>query len=190
MLCYKTCMISSSACCDQDVVNIIKAVFCPAEILEVYGSVFIKINLDCIMNSLRLFINFFQHEMRIAALFCCFSTPCYFMDFFCDFLIIMIIESDAVFLDNSKFIIIHDVNLACTVDDSRNIGSNEVFSLAQTDNQRIILLRADNGIRIGIIHEYQTVRALNFSQYFSDSRKEIAIIKFFCKMCNNFGICF
>ena len=155
-------MISSTASDDIYFVESFNILFCPFKFIEYNSSViFIEAWRNCISYSFWLFINFFEHEMFIAAFFCCFSIPIYFEYFFSNRIAFSISYPNAIFFNYCDFAIIHDVCATSISDDCWNIRSNEVFTITKTDNEWIIFFCADKCIWIILAHEYERVRTFN-----------------------------
>ena len=74
-----------------------------------------------VTNGFRLFMNFLEHEMLIAALFCCLSIPCDFKYFLGNGLALAVSDLDTVLAYNGKFAVPHDVGTACTGDNRGDI---------------------------------------------------------------------
>ncbi len=185
---YEAGVVGGAAGGDEDVVDAVEAFFRPAQVVEVDRAVFVQMNLHGIMDSLGLFVNFFQHEMREAAFFCCFSTPFHFLHFFGDRISFGIIEGNAISLHHSQLAVVDDVDAAGVIDDGRDIGGDEVFAFAKADDQRIVFLGANDGVRHVFIHDYQAVGAFDDSEHFADGGEEITVVHFFQEVRYHFGV--
>ena len=190
VLCHQACMVGGAAGSDEDIVNVIEAFFSPVQVRECNGAVLVQVNLHGVSDCFGLFEDFLQHEMGITALFCCFRRPCDLLDFLPDRLSVFIINGYAVLLHHCQFFIIQNVDIPGVVDDCGNIGGNEVFTFAQTDNEGIVLLGADNGVRVGAVHDNKAVGAFDDGKHLADGGEEIAVVQFFQQMGYDFRIRF
>ncbi len=66
-----------------------------------------------------------------------------------------------IFRYDSNFAVVQDIRIAGVIDNSRNVGSDEVFAFAKTDYERVILLRANNAGRIVGTHNNQRIGTFN-----------------------------
>ena len=190
MLSHKAGMISGTACGNQDIINVFQIRLSPVQIVKAYHAILIHMNGCGVADCLRLFINFLEHEMRISVLFCRFRSPCHFLNFFGYRKSFGIKYGHLILLDYGDFIIIDNKNTSGLVNNCRNIRSDEVFSFAQADDQRVGFLCTDNGIREIAVHEQKGVCTGNTGCYLADSGEEISVIQFFCQMSYYLGICF
>ena len=74
------------------------------------------------------------------------------------------------------------------IDDSRDVGGNEVLAIAEADDEGIVFLGADDGVRHVFIHHYQAVGAFDDSKHLADGGEEIAVVHFFQKVRYHFGV--
>ena len=95
-----------------------------------------------IFDSLRLFVDFLEHEVFKAALFSCFSIPVDFKDLLGNGLAFEVRDPDIILHDDGDFPIVHDVRLAGVAEDGRNIRSDVIFPLAEADDEGIVFLAA------------------------------------------------
>ena len=110
-----------------------------------------------IANSLRLFVNLLEHEVLIAALLRSLCIPCNLKYLLRYGLSRTIFHLDAVLAHQSKLSITEDISTARARNNRRNVGGNEVLPLAQTDDERVVLLRADEDIRMLPAHECKCI---------------------------------
>ncbi|MPN48857.1 hypothetical protein SDC9_196469 [bioreactor metagenome] len=106
-----------------------------------------------ITHSLRLLIDFFQHEVLKTAFFGCFRIPVDFEYFFADRRTVNILYPDSILGYSCDFTVIHYISAACFRNDSRNIGSDEIFAITEANNKRIIFLRTNQFVRLSRTHE-------------------------------------
>ena len=116
-----------------------------------------------ITHSLRLLINFFQHEVLKTAFFSCFCIPIDFKNFFADRHAIDILYPDSILRYSCYFAVIHYVSAACFSNYCRNIRSNEIFAIAEANNKWIIFLCTNQFVRLLRAHENQGIGTLNHS---------------------------
>ena len=143
-----------------------------------------------ILESLRLFVDFLQHEVVEAALFSCFSVPIDDKDLLADGIAVHIGNPYVILLDDSDFTIIHDVRIAGIAEDGRDIRGDIVFAFAEANDEGIILLAADNLIRFSLAHEYERIGAAQAFEDLADRARKIAVVHIGAEMCDDFRIGF
>ena len=97
-------------------------------------------------------------------------------------------DLDGILRDDGELAIVEDVRAARAHDDSRDIRRDEVFALTDADDERVVLFRADELVRLSLAHEDERVRAFDAVQHFADRRDEIAVVDLFEKMSDDFRI--
>ena len=184
-------MISRTAGNDINLIEGIEIVCVPFELVHDNGlAVFGNALAHRIADSFWLLVDFLEHEVLIAALFCSFCIPVDLKDLFRHRLTAAVRNFDGILRNNGEFTIVEDVRTARAGNDGRDIGSDKVLAFTDADDQWIVLLRADELVRLSLAHEDQRVRAFDAVQYLTDGRNEIAIVDFFEKMGNDFCIRF
>ena len=181
-------MVRRAAGGDQDVIDAGETFFRPAEIVEIDRAVFIEMDLYGIVDSLWLFIDLLQHEMRVAAFFSSFCAPLDFLDLLLDRLAFGIEEGNAILLYDGQLAVVQDIDLSGMVDDGRDVGGDEILAIAKTDDERIVLLRADDGVRHRLIHDDEAVGAFDHGKDLADGGEEVSVIHLFEKVCHDFGV--
>ena len=184
----ETGMVRRAAGGDQDVIDAGETFFRPAEIVEIDRAVFIEMDLYGIVDSLGLFIDLLQHEMRVAAFFSSFCTPLDFLDLLLDRFAFGIEEGNAILLHDGQLAVVQDIDLSGMVDDGRDVGGDEILAIAKTDDERIVLLRADDGVRHRLIHDDEAVGAFDHGKDLADGGEEVSVIHLFEKVCHDFGV--
>ena len=185
------CMISGTAGHNKDFIDFTQLLGCPVQLGEADGFCFrIQAASHGIAQSLGLFIDFLQHEMLKAAFFRCFGIPVNDKHLLADGSAVDILHPNTVCRYRSDFAVTHDKGTARMVDNCRNIGSDKVFTLAQADNQRIILFGADDFIRLVFAHKYQAVGAFDKLQHLFDGFFEISVILVSHQMSYNLAVRF
>ena len=184
-------MISGTAGHDKDFIDFAQFFFRPVQLGEADGFCFrIQAAGHGVAQSLGLLIDFLQHEMLKAAFFRCFGIPVNDKHLLADGSAVDILHPYTVCRYRSDFAVAHDKGTARMVDNRRDIGGDKVFTLAQTDNQRIILFGADDFIRLVFAHKYQTVGALDELQHLFDGFFEISVILVRHQMSYNLAVRF
>lgn len=84
--------------------------------------------------------------------------------------------------------IVEDVGTARARDDGRDIRRDEILALTDADDERVVLLRADELVRLSLAHEDERVRTLDAVQHLAYRRDEIAVVDLFEKVCDDFRI--
>ena len=161
----------------------------PAELLKNYSRIVLgNTGSQGVANCLRLLVNLLQHEMLIAALFSCLSIPVNLKYLLGNWLAQAIGNPYGILLYNSNLSIIYDIGATGTGNNSRNIGSDEILIITQTNNHRVVLLGANQLIRVILAHEYDGIGTLNALNNLTNGCLEIAVINFFQKMGQNLSI--
>ena len=160
------CMISSAAGHNENLVDITQLLARPVQLREADG---FRLRIQAaghrIAHSLRLLINLLQHKMLKAALFRSLCVPVDLEHLLAYRRAVDILHPNVVSRHRRNFAIAHNKGAARMIDNRRNIRSDKILTLAQADNQRIILLRADNLVRLVLTHHHQTVGALHQTQH-------------------------
>ena len=143
-----------------------------------------------IFDSLRLFVDFLEHEVFKAALFSCFSIPVDFKDLLGNGLAFEVRDPDIILHDDGDFPIVHDVRLAGVAEDGRNIRSDVIFPLAEADDEGIVFLAANDLIRFKLAHEDQRIGTAQTGQDLADGAGEISVIHVGAEVRDDFRIRF
>ncbi len=137
-------MISRAAGNDINLVEGIEIVCIPFELIHDDGLAILSNALaHRVADSLRLLVDFLEHEVLIAALLSSFGIPVDFENLLRHRLAVAIRDLDSILRNDSKLTIVEDVRAARVRNDSWNIGSDEVLTFADTDDEWVILFRAD-----------------------------------------------
>ena len=143
-----------------------------------------------IPDRLGLFVDFLQHEVFEAALFSCFSIPVHPEHFLVDLLPVQVFDRHLVRFHNGHFPIAENVGVTGLVDDGRDIGSDVVLSLAQTDDQRVVLLGADQLAGVLGAQEHQGIGPLDGVQHLPDRAFKVPVPQVGHQMGHDFRIRF
>ena len=81
--------------------------------------------------------------MFVAAFFGSLGVPGDVKNFLVDDFAATVENLHRIVADNGKFAVVQNVNFPRVIDYRGNVRRNEIFAFAQTDNERIVLLRAD-----------------------------------------------
>ena len=182
-------MISSATGNDENLIDIAHFLRSPVQLGEGDElAISVQATGHSVAHSLGLFIDFLQHEMLKAALFSSLGVPINLENLLADGSAIDILHPHALSGHSRDFAVAHDEGATGVVNNSRNIGGNEVFALAQANNQRIILLSTNNLVRLILAHEHQGIGALDELQNLLDGLFKIAIILILQQMCHNLTI--
>ena len=141
-----------------------------------------------IAHSFGLLVDLLEHEMLIAALLRRFRIPRHFKDFLLHRFARAIRDLDAVLADNRKLTVTENIGAARARNDGGNIRGDEVFPLTETDDERIVLFRANEHIGMRLAHERERIRALDAAQYLTHCRNEITRIHLFKQVDNDLRI--
>ena len=175
---------------DVDVFNVAQTLIGQSVVLETDGIV-----LDAgghgICNSLRLLHDLLEHEVLIAALFCCGHIPVDGLNFLFDFVAEFVHDNDFIRTHDRYFVVVKNDELPGTADNSGDIRCDHVFAFTDTDDERIAAARCDDFLCI--IHRYnaECVRAaqtLHGSQNGFCKILLLAGVQIVDKMRNGFGV--
>ena len=184
-------MVGRTASRDQDFADRVDIFRRPVQFFEVdMFAVFRDAAAHGIFDGLRLFIDFLEHEVFEAAFFSRFGIPVDFKDFLGNGFAFEVRDPDIIFHDDGDFPIIHDIRLAGIAEDGRDIRGDVVFALAETDDERIILLAANDLIRFKFAHEDQRIRTAQTAQDFADRAGEIPVVHVGAQVGDDFRIRF
>ena len=114
-----------------------------------------------ITHRLWLLVDLLEHEMLIAALLRSLGIPRDLEDLLRDGRAQMIRHLDCILAHNGKLAIGKDVGAARLGDDRGDIRGDEVLALAKPDDERVVLLRTEQHIRMLPAHERKRVRSFD-----------------------------
>ena len=184
-------MVCSTACNDENFIESCHIFSSPIQLIkDSCLTVFRNMCTKCITNSLRLIMNFFQHKVFITAFFCCFRIPVNVKYFFINWITFTVKYRYSIASNDSHFTIAQDVCITCVVNNSWNIGSNEVFPFAEADNQRVFFLCTNDFIRFIGTDDFESIRTVYTIQHTTNSTDKIAIVHVLQQMCNHLCIRF
>ena len=109
-----------------------------------------------ILDSFRLLMDFFHHEMLKTALFSCFCIPFNLGGLLFDFIAVQVIEMRLTRRQLCKLKVADVIHIASVFQNCRDIRSHISFTIRNTDNHRAILTRHPDLARI--IPEHQLKR--------------------------------
>ena len=190
VLCDEPRVIRRPARRDQHPVEFLQIRTRPLQIFKCDEPVLADVHIHRIANRFRLLVNFLEHEMRIAALFRRFRRPRHLLHLLGNGKTVRAQDLHPIRLYDRDFPIGQDINPPRARDNRRDIRRDEIFTLAQPDDERIVLLRADNRVRMLAIQEKKRVRPRDIRQKFPHRFQEIARIQLFHQMRNHLGIRF
>ena len=189
ILAYEAGMVGRAAGDDEDLPDAAQVGFRPVQFRERDFPVFLaQTAAHGFPDGFRLFVNLLQHEMFETAFFGCFRIPGDVVDLLVDGVAVQVLDLDGILRDDGDFAVAHDVRAARMPDDGRNIGGDEVFPVAEADDQRIILLGADQFVRFVGAHEDQRIGTVDLAQDFLDGAQEVAVVLVRHQVCHDFRI--
>ena len=171
---HKTRMVRSTTRNDVDLVERIQIVRIPCEFVKGDGF-FIRRDALAhrIAHRLRLLVNLLEHEVLIAALFRCLGVPCHFEHLLRHRCAKMVCHLDRILADNGYFPIRQNIGAARFGYNGRNIRSDEVLALTESDDERVVLLRADEQIGMSAAHKYKRIRAFDALEHRTHCSDEV-----------------
>ena len=106
VLCYQACMVGRTTSDDENFIEASHHVRSPVQLIKDHRFfIFCNMGAESIANSLRLIVNFLEHEVLITALFRCFCIPSNMEYILIDRIASPICNGNAVSGDNSYLII-------------------------------------------------------------------------------------
>jgi len=141
-----------------------------------------------IAESFGLFDDLLDHEMIVAALFRRFRIPVHFKDFFGYRRSLPVGDPDRILGHDGHFAVAENEGPPRAMDNRRNVGSDKIFTFAQTDDQGIVLFGADDLVGFMFGNKDQRIRSADLGQYLFHGFDKIALIVFFHQMGHYFGI--
>ena len=182
-------MVRRAAGNDIDFVEVVEIVGRPLELvhddaLAVFGDALAH----RIANCLRLLVDFLEHEVLETALFGCLGIPVDLEDLLRHELALAVRDDDGILFHDGHLAIVEDIRAARPADDGRDVGCDEVLAVAEADDKRVVLLRADELVRMLAAHEDEGIRTFDAAQHFADAFLEVAIVDLFQEVRNDFRV--
>ena len=141
-----------------------------------------------VAHGLRLLVNLLEHEVLVAALFRRLGVPVDLEDLLRHDFAAAIRDVHAVRLDDRHLTVIDDVGAPRARDDRGDVGRDEILPFAETDDKRIVLLRADQAVGMLARHEYESVRAFDARKHLAHRGLEVAVVDFLQQVCDDLRI--
>ena len=126
--------------------------------------------------------------MLVAALLGSLGIPVDLEDLLRHGLAAAVRDLDGILRDDGQLAIVEDVRAARARDDGGDIRRDEVLALTDADDERVVLLRADELVRLSLAHEDERIRTLDAVQHFADRGNEITVVDLFEQMGDDFRI--
>ena len=137
---------------------------------------------------IRLFMDFFQHEMLVTALFSSVHIPVGSFKFLFNFRQMAVINSYARFIQYCYFTMFKQVVILCIFQNCRHIGSDKAFIFTDTYNQRTFTAYRINSIFKVSKNNTKCKRAFKLMHYFFYRFKRITVIVVIKKLSHNLRI--
>ena len=113
-----------------------------------------------VSESLWLLVDFFEHKVRVSALFRARHIPLDMRRLANHFVSFRIEQINMVVVEDGDFILIEIVHIARVFKNGRNIARNEVLALAQADDERAFLSGGNHSV--GVFRADHTERVASF----------------------------
>ena len=182
-------MVSRAASDDVDLVERVEELAIPAQLVhDDVLAVFRDARRHRIAHSLRLLVDLLEHEMLVAALFRRLGVPVDLEDLLRHHFAATVRDVHAVRLDDRHLAVVHDVGAPRARDDRRDVGRDEVLPFAETDDERVVLLRADEAIGMLARHEDERIRTFDTREHLAHRGFEIAVVDLFQKVRDDLRI--
>ena len=141
-----------------------------------------------IAHGFRLLVDLLEHEMLVAAFFRCLSIPVDLEDLFRHRLAPTVRDVYTIGLHDSHLAVVYNIRAPRARNDCRDIRGNEILPLAETDDERVVLLRADEAVGMRARHEYERVGALDARKHLAYRSFKVAVVDLFQQMCDDLRI--
>ena len=189
VLADKTRMIRRAAGDDVNLIKRIEEFAAPAQLvhddmLAVLGNA----RRHRVAHGLRLLVNLLEHEVLVATLFRRLGVPVDLEDLLRHDFAAAIRDVHAVRLDDRHLTVIDDVGAPRARDDRGDVGRDEILPFAETDDKRIVLLRADQTVGMLARHEYESVRSFDTRKHLAHRGLEVAVVDFLQQVCDDLRI--
>ena len=182
-------MVSRAAGDDVNLIEGIEVIRIPLELVHDDGlAVFRDALAHRVADSLRLLVDLLEHEVLVAALLGSFCIPVDLKDLLRHGLTAAIRDLDGILRDDGELAVVEDVRAARACDDGGDIRCDEVLALTDADDERVVLLCADELVRLSLAHEDERIRTFDAVQHFADRGNEITVVDLFEQMGDNFRI--
>ena len=117
---------------------------------------------------LGLFHDFLEHEVRVTALFRRGNFPVNVVVLLFDRQLHRVIDLNRVARQNGDLAVFHVRNVSCVLDERRHVGGDEVAAVAVAKQQRRVLSRRIQPLRIVCADDAEGVRTLDAVQHHVD----------------------
>ena len=114
-------VIGRAAADDIDLIQIPEHLLCKTGFLKINSAVLADHRMDRVLHRTRLFMNLFQHKVRISALLRRLCIHLYLCGCFLNFFLVNVIEGDLVRLEDAHLHIVNVIHRPCVFQDGRNI---------------------------------------------------------------------
>ena len=131
-----------------------------------------------ILDSFRLLMDFFHHEMLKAAFFSCLGIPLDFCGLLFDFIAVQVIEMRLTRNELCELKITDVVHIASVFQNCRDIRSHIGFSVCNADDHRAVLTRYPDLARIIPEHQLKSVGTTDTHHRLSDGINRTEVVLF------------
>lgn len=129
---------------------------------------------DRVRHGLGLFADLLGHEARPAALVGGGRVPLHFEGRGLDGVALEVGDLDALGRDRDHLALADREGVARELDESGDVGAEEVLALAQPDDERGVLAGADDEVGLVLVHGEEGERALEAAHDASERRTQVA----------------
>jgi len=183
-------MIRCSAGYDVDLVETFDVFLCHCDAVQVDLPCFCKSVEESILDSLRLLVDLFEHEVLVAFLFGSICIPAYVEYFSVDRLAIFVIYVDFVLGQDDSLVVLDQIYLSAVFEERRNIRCYKVETFADSRYQRCILTNCDDLVGLVRRDDGDGICSPHVLNGLVDCLEKISIIVYAHKVCYNFGVSF
>ena len=137
----------------------------------------------------RLFHDFLHHKVLIAAFFGRGDVPIDLFDFYVNRVKVAVEQLCLAFAEHGNLVVLEVADAAGVADYCGDVRRDERLIAAEADDERAVLSRSDNAVRIVAAEDSERIRAFDRIQHFGDGIKKIALIVVFKQLRYDLGVC-
>ena len=141
-----------------------------------------------VTDNTRLFVNLFQHEIGITALFGDINIPCDVRGFHIDRFPLRVEKVGPVHSQLRELPVVENDDVACRTDNRNSVRSQIAAIFCHPNNKRGVLSRGDDDARFAVIDDSKAVRTHDLRGCLADRIKKIAFVAVFNQVNDGFGV--
>ena len=183
-----SCIVSGTACGDNDLVDGLEIFFRPFDLVENDLAV-LDTRSNGSLNGSRLLDDLLEHEVLVAAFFRSFDIPCDTGDLLGDGLAGCVKYLDLFRCQFCELTVVEVDRISCICNECGNVGSEEVLACADAQDQRARLTGNYDRVRLIRADNTQCIGTGKTRGCLDDGTAEVALVVHFDEMNDDLGIC-